>query len=145
MSDLRKAIMRAEDGAGTLPAKDAVKLRPADWHKVCKLGREAADEIDRLTAALAEAQKDRDYWKVEAEGEAAKVAFRDERMFNFHAEDGELLFEIPRRIAVSIEPDGVGYTIFDPETDRWKPGSYDVAKEIEKAGAEIARALKEKP
>lgn len=41
---------------------------------------ETADEIDRLTVALAEVQKDRDYWKVEAEGERAKVAFRDKRL-----------------------------------------------------------------
>ena len=36
---LMKAIRRAEDGAGTLPAKEAVKLRPADWHAVCRLAR----------------------------------------------------------------------------------------------------------
>ena len=41
---------------------------------------EAADEIDRLTRELAEAQKDRDYWKVEAEGERAKVERRDKQL-----------------------------------------------------------------
>lgn len=41
---------------------------------------DAEARIDRLTVALAEVQKDRDYWKVEAEGERAKVAFRDKRL-----------------------------------------------------------------
>lgn len=36
---LMKAIQRAEEGAGTLPAKEAVKLRPDDWHAVCRLAR----------------------------------------------------------------------------------------------------------
>ena len=29
---LQKALATAEDHAGTLPAREAVKLRPADWH-----------------------------------------------------------------------------------------------------------------
>jgi hypothetical protein len=53
---LMKAIRRAEEGAGTLPAKEAVKLRPSDWHAVCRLARAlsppptvgAEDERDRL-------------------------------------------------------------------------------------------------
>ena len=36
---LQKALYRAEDGAGTLPARDAVKLRPADWHAIGDLIR----------------------------------------------------------------------------------------------------------
>lgn len=36
---LQKALYRAEDGAGTLPAKQSVKLRPADWHAVGDLIR----------------------------------------------------------------------------------------------------------
>lgn len=43
----------------------------------------AADEIDRLNAQLADVAKDRDYWKVEAEGERAKVEFRDKRLAQF--------------------------------------------------------------
>lgn len=31
---LEKLLRRAEDGAGTLPAKEAVKLRPKDWHAI---------------------------------------------------------------------------------------------------------------
>lgn len=45
-----------------------------------KLNPLLSAEVDRLTAALAEAQKDRDYWKVEAEGERAKVEFRDKKL-----------------------------------------------------------------
>ncbi|TDR27812.1 hypothetical protein [Aquamicrobium defluvii] len=29
---LERALSKAEDGAGTLPAQEAVKLRPSDWH-----------------------------------------------------------------------------------------------------------------
>lgn len=29
---LKRALTRAEDGAGTLPAKESVKLVPAHWH-----------------------------------------------------------------------------------------------------------------
>ncbi len=29
---IERALRRAEDGAGTLPAKNSVKLVPADWH-----------------------------------------------------------------------------------------------------------------
>jgi hypothetical protein len=39
---LMRAVRRAEDGAGTMPAKDAVKLRPADWHAVCDAARKLA-------------------------------------------------------------------------------------------------------
>ena len=59
---------------GTLAWKIEVRL---SMRSAAKDSTEAADAIDRLTRELAEAQKDRDYWKVEAEGERAKVAFRD--------------------------------------------------------------------
>lgn len=36
---LQRALAKAEDGAGTLPAKEAVKLCPADWHALCSLVR----------------------------------------------------------------------------------------------------------
>ncbi len=39
---LMKAVQRAEDGAGTIPAKEAVKLRPSDWHAVCDRARKLA-------------------------------------------------------------------------------------------------------
>jgi hypothetical protein len=32
VADVRKLCIRAMDHAGTLPAKQSVKLRPADWH-----------------------------------------------------------------------------------------------------------------
>jgi chromosome segregation ATPase len=50
---LTKTLRRAEDGAGTLPVKEAVKLRPADWHAVTRDAREAAAEITDLRAQLA--------------------------------------------------------------------------------------------
>lgn len=34
---LVRAVKRAMENAGTLPAKDAVKLVPADWHRICDL------------------------------------------------------------------------------------------------------------
>lgn len=39
VTTLQKALSKAEDGAGTLPAREAVKLRPADWHSLCSLVR----------------------------------------------------------------------------------------------------------
>lgn len=39
VTTLQKALSKAEDGAGTLPAKEAVKLCPADWHALCSLVR----------------------------------------------------------------------------------------------------------
>ncbi|MCP8895300.1 hypothetical protein KYK29_10170 [Shinella daejeonensis] len=39
VSALQRAISKAEEGAGTLPAKQSVKLRPADWHALCSLVR----------------------------------------------------------------------------------------------------------
>lgn len=34
---LERAVKRAMENAGTLPAKESVKLVPADWHRVCDL------------------------------------------------------------------------------------------------------------
>lgn len=34
---LVRAVKRAMENAGTLPAKEAVKLVPADWHRICDL------------------------------------------------------------------------------------------------------------
>jgi hypothetical protein len=33
--DLKRLVQRAMDNAGTMPAKDAVKLRPSDWRAIC--------------------------------------------------------------------------------------------------------------
>lgn len=45
---LRRALTRAEDGAGTLPAKESVKLRPADWHRLQDIIREAIPVLAAL-------------------------------------------------------------------------------------------------
>lgn len=50
ITELRRLLQRAEDGAGTLPAKDSVKLKPKDWHAL-------ADAIRALQASLVEAPK----------------------------------------------------------------------------------------
>lgn len=34
---LARAVKRAMENAGMLPAKEAVKLVPADWHRICDL------------------------------------------------------------------------------------------------------------
>jgi hypothetical protein len=39
VGELLRSVERAEAGAGTLPAKDAVKLRPEHWHAVCREAR----------------------------------------------------------------------------------------------------------
>lgn len=55
VAELRRAVARGEEGAGTLPAKEAVKVRPADWHRLTAGARRAAalieqqaDEIESL-------------------------------------------------------------------------------------------------
>lgn len=52
---LRRAVMSGEDGCGTLPAKESVKVRPADWHSITRLAREAATEIETLRGRLSQA------------------------------------------------------------------------------------------
>jgi hypothetical protein len=42
VGELVRSVERAEAGAGTLPAKDAVKLRPEHWHAVCREARALA-------------------------------------------------------------------------------------------------------
>lgn len=51
---LRAAIRRSEDGAGTLSARESVKLRPADYHAICDQGRAIADALDAQSKLLAE-------------------------------------------------------------------------------------------
>lgn len=53
-SDLLDAIKRAEESAGTLSAKDAVKLVPKNWHAVCDLGRKTAAAVASLQARIVE-------------------------------------------------------------------------------------------
>ncbi|MBX9911219.1 MAG: hypothetical protein K2Z25_21255 [Beijerinckiaceae bacterium] len=50
-------LLRAMDGAGTLPAKDSVKVRPADWHAMEAFVREA---VAALRASRAERDEARD-------------------------------------------------------------------------------------
>lgn len=51
---LRAAIHRSEDGAGTLSARESVKLRPGDYHAICDQGRAIADALDAQSKLLAE-------------------------------------------------------------------------------------------
>jgi hypothetical protein len=51
---LMRAVRRAEDGAGAMPAKDAVKLRPADWHAVCDAARKLASPSPANAAPASE-------------------------------------------------------------------------------------------
>lgn len=46
---LEKSVFRAEENAGTMPARQAVKLRPNDWHRVTELSR-ALFEVIRAKA-----------------------------------------------------------------------------------------------
>ena len=92
---LRKAIARSEDGGGTVPAREAVKLRPKYWHAVCDRSREAAALIDTLRARLAAAgdaphshrhdQPDQQIdWKTPPEHEAdlARVSGEEKRRYS---------------------------------------------------------------
>lgn len=60
VAKLRRAVTTGEDGCGTLPAKEAVKVRPVDWHRITRLAREAAALIEQQAAELAEAREQRD-------------------------------------------------------------------------------------
>ncbi len=52
VAELLRAVTTGEDGCGTLPAKQAVKVRPADWHRITKLAREAAALIAQQAATI---------------------------------------------------------------------------------------------
>lgn len=53
---LPDAVIRAMDNAGTVPAREAVKLRPSDWHAVIAEAKCMADEIERLRSELSTAR-----------------------------------------------------------------------------------------
>lgn len=57
---LAKAVYDGMEGAGTLPAKDSVKVRPKDWHKIIDVSREATTAIDAQAAQLADLRSDND-------------------------------------------------------------------------------------
>jgi hypothetical protein len=42
-AELKRLLAKAEDGAGTLKAKDSVKLRPADWHSIAAAIRQLGE------------------------------------------------------------------------------------------------------
>lgn len=71
---LRGIIQFAEDGAGTLPAREAVKLDPRSWHRVCDLGRQAADALEAAARELAAERKARE----EAERENERLRQEEE-------------------------------------------------------------------
>lgn len=72
---LERALRTAEDWAGTLPAKEAVKLRPKDWHAVTDLARQAATALRADRAAI-----EPDAKKME---QAAKAMFAHHGGVNF--------------------------------------------------------------
>ena len=57
---LERAVKRAEEHAGMMPARQAVKLHPNDWHAVCDLAREAATALAAKDAELEQYLTDRD-------------------------------------------------------------------------------------
>lgn len=94
MNDLTERLRKRADQIGDLltdppqPSPDARLLRLAaneierlscDVAYLQEAMEVARMEHSRITDALKDAKKDRDYWKVEAEGDRAKVAFRDKR------------------------------------------------------------------
>lgn len=63
--------------------------------------------------------------------------------WHFSACDGEIVFEVYNKIVVSIDTDGVGYSI-NRDGDKWVSGKFDIPSQVTKAAAEIATALFEK-
>jgi hypothetical protein len=57
---LGDAIQAGMDYAGSLPAKEAVKVRPQDWHRIVDLGQEAAQLLRTLSADNARLREERD-------------------------------------------------------------------------------------
>lgn len=51
---LRDDVQTGMDRAGAVPAKDAVKVRPADWHAICDRSLMAADALDAQAREIAE-------------------------------------------------------------------------------------------
>lgn len=52
--ELRWAINRGMEGAGTLPAKEAVKVRPSDWHAIIDIASAAIDALEAKDKRIAE-------------------------------------------------------------------------------------------
>jgi hypothetical protein len=46
----RHMLRTTMDWCGTLPAMEAVKVRPSDWHKIEQTINDMASELDRLSA-----------------------------------------------------------------------------------------------
>lgn len=74
VAELRRAVTTGEDGCGTLPAKEAVKVRPVDWHRITRLAREAAALIEQQAAELAAERQRSDTLRVQRDGHAAELA-----------------------------------------------------------------------
>ncbi len=60
--------------------------------------------------------------------------------FDMWCAEGELAFEIPGKVIVSIDENRFSYALFDGE--KWQPGSFDMDKNPFEAGREILAALK---
>lgn len=109
---LRKAVSVAEEGAGSLPAKEAVKLRPADWHRVTKDAQKAASAIERLVRERDEARRiERLTFK-----DAAEINVENDRLAKLVAEMREALK--PFAAAGAKLPDDRVITEAHPEWQR---------------------------
>lgn len=72
---LHMAVHRAEEHAGTVPAKDAVKLVPADWHRVADLARTASASLSRRAEASAPAPEGLAYYRHRKGGEYVLLGY----------------------------------------------------------------------
>lgn len=89
---LKRVIEQAENNAGTLAAKESVKLVPAHWHAVIDVGRQAADalasaiaERDEARAELAVLRRAKKKPKVHTMEERLRMS--DEKRYELYPED----------------------------------------------------------
>jgi hypothetical protein len=102
---LTKTLRRAEDEAGTLPAKEAVKLRPVDWHAVTKEAREAAAEITDLRDKLVSATERAQRAEAEIEGLAALCKGYNAQLASAIKERDEARAYLKAFVAATVDPE----------------------------------------
>jgi hypothetical protein len=94
----------------------------------------------RIRSALVDAPADITALRKERDEARAKALEEAKAAWHFSACDGEILFEIYRKVTLSITADGVGYAI--NRGGKWESGKFDAQGQVTEAGEEIAAAIR---
>lgn len=100
---------------------------------------------DALVEYVRALERDRNYWKIEAEGEASKVDFRDKELTRLRAENAAIRGKAIEE-AARYHEDAVALIRHDPcsyKNGRMRPTSRR-ASDVHEASAAVIRKLKEK-